>query len=80
MPGSGTDSGAWAFVAEFAAAWTRPLAPGDGYSEDVLWAAGERLAPVHRRLDGESLILQGREVRQEPSGPRTSRRAQPLAP
>ncbi len=31
------------FIAEFATAWTRPLAPGDGYGDDVLWAAGHRL-------------------------------------
>ena len=33
----------WEFIAEFAAAWSRPLAPGDGYSEDPLWAVGERM-------------------------------------
>jgi hypothetical protein len=30
------------FIAEFAAAWTWPLAPGDGYSDDLLWAACQR--------------------------------------
>jgi hypothetical protein len=41
--GLGDRQRAWDFIAEFAAAWTRPLAPGDGYSKGVLWAVGERL-------------------------------------
>jgi hypothetical protein len=42
-PGLGDRHRVWDFIAEFAAAWARPLAPGDGYSEDPLWAIGERL-------------------------------------
>lgn len=39
------------FVAEFAAAWTRPLAPGDGCSEDVL------LPPDRLRMDHAAQVI-----------------------
>ena len=42
-PGLGDRHRVWDFIAEFAAAWARPLASGDGYGEDPLWAVGERL-------------------------------------
>jgi hypothetical protein len=41
--GLGDRGQAWAFIEEFAAAWTAPLGPGDGVSEDALCAAERRL-------------------------------------
>jgi len=41
--GLGDRRQAWEFIGRLAAGWTSPLAPGDGFSEDVLWAAGQRL-------------------------------------
>ena len=49
------------FVAEFAAAWTRPLAPGDGCSEDVLRAAEDRLGVrIPAALRAAYLLFGGR--------------------
>jgi hypothetical protein len=41
--GLGDRRRAWAFIREFAAAWAAPLGPGDGFTDDVLWAAEQRL-------------------------------------
>jgi hypothetical protein len=58
------------FIAEFAAAWARPLAPGDGYSEDLLWAVGERLGVRLPAALREAYLLFGRRfdltARQDP--------------
>ena len=41
--GLGDRRQAWEFIRGFAADWASPLVPGDGFSEDVLWAAEQRL-------------------------------------
>ena len=68
--GLGDRQRAWDFIAEFAAAWTRPLAPGDGYGDDVLWAAGERLGVRLPATLREAYLLFGRRedltARQDP--------------
>jgi hypothetical protein len=50
------------FIAGFAAAWMRPLAPGDGYSDDVLWAAGERLGVRLPEALRDAYLLFGRRA------------------
>ena len=58
------------FIGEFAAAWTRPLARGDGYGEDVLQSVeehlGVRLPPALR----EAYLVLGKRTdltaRQDP--------------
>lgn len=58
--GLGDRQRVWGFIAEFAAAWARPLSPGDGYSEDVLWAVGERLGVRLPAALREAYLLFGR--------------------
>lgn len=41
--GLGDRRRAWAFIRGFAAAWTAPLGPGDGFTDNVLRAAEQRL-------------------------------------
>jgi hypothetical protein len=68
--GLGDRQRTWDFIAEFAAAWTRPLSPGDGYSEDVLWAVAERLGVRLPAALREAYLLFGRRedltARQDP--------------
>lgn len=68
--GLGDRQRTWDFIAGFAAAWRRPLAPGDGYSEDVLRAAGERLGVRLPEALLEAYLLFGRRedltARQDP--------------
>lgn len=68
--GLGSPHRAWGFIAEFAAAWARPLAPGDGYGEDVLWAVEERLGVRLPPALREAYLLLGRRAdltaRQDP--------------
>jgi len=58
--GLGDRQRTWDFITEFVAAWTQPLASGEGYSEDVLWAAGERLGVRLPAALREAYLLFGR--------------------
>lgn len=68
--GLGDRQRTWDFIAEFAAAWARPLAPGDGCSEDVLWAVQERMGVQLPTALREAYLLFGRRkdltARQDP--------------
>jgi hypothetical protein len=59
-PGLGDRGQAWAFIGEFAAAWTAPLGPGDGVSEDALRAAERRLGASLPAALREAYLLFGR--------------------
>src|SRR5262249_49550651 len=43
-------------------AWTRPLARGDGYDEDLLWVAGERLGERLPAALRDAYLLFGRRA------------------
>jgi hypothetical protein len=58
--GVGEPQQAWAFIAEFAAAWTAPLGPGDGVGEEALRAAEERIGAALR--DAYLLFGQRRDL------------------
>ena len=58
--GLGDRRRAWEFIGRFAAEWASPLEPGDGFSEDVLWAARQRLGVQLPVALGEAYLLLGR--------------------
>ena len=60
--GLGDRQRVWDFIAELAAAWPRPLSPGDGYSEDVLWAVEERMGVRLPASLREAYLLFGRRT------------------
>jgi len=58
--GLGDRQHAWEFIRGLAAEWISPLAPGDGVSEDVLWAAEQRLRVNLPAALREAYLLFGR--------------------
>jgi hypothetical protein len=58
--GLGDRQHAWEFIRGFAAEWASPIAPGDGFSEDVLWAAEQRLGVKIPAALCEAYLLFGR--------------------
>ena len=82
--GLGDRRRAWAFIREFAAAWTAPLGPGDGFTEDVLWAAEQRLGVKLPAALRDAYLLFGQRAdltaRQDPLLPPDRLRVDRLAP
>jgi len=60
--GLGDRQRAWEFIRGFAAEWTSPLAAGDGFSADVLWAAEQRLGVKLPAALREAYLLFGRRA------------------
>jgi hypothetical protein len=53
---------AWEFIRQFAAAWRKPLVPGDGFSDDTLRAAEQRIGAELPAALREGYLLFGRRA------------------
>jgi hypothetical protein len=60
--GLGDRRQAWAFIQDFAAAWTAPLGPGDGVSDDALRTAERRIGAGLPTALREAYLLFGRRA------------------